>query len=1309
MKMNGKQLLPLLLALVLCLSLLPTVSAEEIKIIEPEEPALIDIIEPLESKEPEPEAELQATRTLVDSGPCGDDLTWKFFSDGEMVIFGEGDMWDEEYSEWEGDYESYQNWWKYNKDTNKITIKSGVTGIGSFAFDHFNAKEVSLPSSLKTIGKCAFRYCQNLRQITIPSGVTDIMGASFSNCSNLNAVVFKGNFPQMHTTYLWFDGDDVVDDDVNPFYKTTAMAVYPDGNSSYSGNMQNYGGKLTWVSSTQAAAKKPIATLDPVDQKTKAHNTVNFKAHGIGLDVSYQWQCRVSPDRGWFDADLEGAQTSTLTVTSEAKREGYQYRCKISNGNGSAYTQPATLSVLPVIDQQPTRLRVPSGETAVFRVEVSGPDLLYQWQYLTPEGTSWVNCTSEGNKTAELKIPSKFSRDQFLFRCKITSTHGKVTSKYAELRVTPGVTTQPKDASCYVGDSASFRVKASGADRYQWQYREKNSSSWYVITSSDYSGTDTDTLYVPVTVKRDGMQYRCKLTNEGGSTYTDTVTLHVKPTVTAQPANRSIYPGNNAKFTVTAVGANPSYQWQYFDSASGKWYVLRNGSGQTDYKGCSTKTLTVPAKSSRNGIQYRCKISNSFGVSYSTPAVLTVCAVTQPKDASCYVGDTASFCVKASETDSYQWQYYSQSQGVWYVVTSSDYSGMNTDTLRVPVTAARDGMQYRCKLKNSDDTTYTKTVTLHVKPTVTAQPANRSIYPGNNAKFTVTAVGANPSYQWQYFDSASGKWYVLRNGSGQTDYKGCSTKTLTVPAKSSRNGIQYRCKISNSFGVSYSTPAVLTVCAVTQPKDASCYVGDTASFCVKASETDSYQWQYYSQSQGVWYVVTSSDYSGMNTDTLRVPVTAARDGMQYRCKLKNSDDTTYTKTVTLHVKPTITSQPVDRSTSYAGASYFAVKASGPNLQYQWQYLGASTGKWYNLSEGNSYNGDFSGTTGNRLRVPGKLSRDGMQFRCRIRNDYGTVYTNTVSLSVSSTMNKAPLAEFDKRPADFMDVAEFYSIQLYLNLELSEFDVINLQKYEWQYYDTSSGSWKKQPGDAYDGGGGCTLNLPYEAKYHGRQFRLKMTSQYGVGYSKPLTLKLDPIITTQPATTVINPGESFTVSVKASGSNLKYQWYWAPYDSHEYYILDGKTSSSLTVKTKTIDDAQKSYLCVVTGANGSVLSEAVYPKIKRAILNQPKSTTVQYGKKAEFTIRAEGNDELLELGVLHYGWQYYDSSAKKWVDIPYGDGTKYTVQHLYSSCESVLTVNSGKLGDLSSLSIRCRVFCNGTVVNTSNTAKLTIQR
>ena len=1122
MKMNGKQLLPLLLALVLCLSLLPTVSAEEIKIIEPEEPALIDIIEPLESKEPEPEAELQATRTLVDSGPCGDDLTWKFFSDGEMVIFGEGDMWDEEYSEWEGDYESYQNWWKYNKDTNKITIKSGVTGIGSFAFDHFNAKEVSLPSSLKTIGKCAFRYCQNLRQITIPSGVTDIMGASFSNCSNLNAVVFKGNFPQMHTTYLWFDGDDVVDDDVNPFYKTTAMAVYPDGNSSYSGNMQNYGGKLTWVSSTQAAAKKPIATLDPVDQKTKAHNTVNFKAHGIGLDVSYQWQCRVSPDRGWFDADLEGAQTSTLTVTSEAKREGYQYRCKISNGNGSAYTQPATLSVLPVIDQQPTRLRVPSGETAVFRVEVSGPDLLYQWQYLTPEGTSWVNCTSEGNKTAELKIPSKFSRDQFLFRCKITSTHGKVTSKYAELRVTPGVTTQPKDASCYVGDSASFRVKASGADRYQWQYREKNSSSWYVITSSDYSGTDTDTLYVPVTVKRDGMQYRCKLTNEGGSTYTDTVTLHVKPTVTAQPANRSIYPGNNAKFTVTAVGANPSYQWQYFDSASGKWYVLRNGSGQTDYKGCSTKTLTVPAKSSRNGIQYRCKISNSFGVSYSTPAVLTVCAVTQPKDASCYVGDTASFCVKASETDSYQWQYYSQSQGVWYVVTSSDYSGMNTDTLRVPVTAARDGMQYRCKLKNSDDTTYTKTVTLHVKPT-------------------------------------------------------------------------------------------------------------------------------------------------------------------------------------------ITSQPVDRSTSYAGASYFAVKASGPNLQYQWQYLGASTGKWYNLSEGNSYNGDFSGTTGNRLRVPGKLSRDGMQFRCRIRNDYGTVYTNTVSLSVSSTMNKAPLAEFDKRPADFMDVAEFYSIQLYLNLELSEFDVINLQKYEWQYYDTSSGSWKKQPGDAYDGGGGCTLNLPYEAKYHGRQFRLKMTSQYGVGYSKPLTLKLDPIITTQPATTVINPGESFTVSVKASGSNLKYQWYWAPYDSHEYYILDGKTSSSLTVKTKTIDDAQKSYLCVVTGANGSVLSEAVYPKIKRAILNQPKSTTVQYGKKAEFTIRAEGNDELLELGVLHYGWQYYDSSAKKWVDIPYGDGTKYTVQHLYSSCESVLTVNSGKLGDLSSLSIRCRVFCNGTVVNTSNTAKLTIQR
>ena len=96
-----------------------------------------------------------ATRTVVDSGFCGAEvlnLTWTMYSDGELVIEGDGAMQNYPWGAVEAP------WRKYSTDGSKnliktITVCEGVTSIGYDAFDfkqrHYT--RVNLPASLEYI------------------------------------------------------------------------------------------------------------------------------------------------------------------------------------------------------------------------------------------------------------------------------------------------------------------------------------------------------------------------------------------------------------------------------------------------------------------------------------------------------------------------------------------------------------------------------------------------------------------------------------------------------------------------------------------------------------------------------------------------------------------------------------------------------------------------------------------------------------------------------------------------------------------------------------------------------------------------------------------------------------------------------------------------------------------------------------------------------------------------------------------------------------------------------------------------------
>ena len=373
-----------------------------------------------------------------------------------------------------------------------------------------------------------------------------------------------------------------------------------------------------------------------------------------------------------------------------------------------------------------------------------------------------------------------------------------------------------------------------------------------------------------------------------------------KAVVSVQPESVTAEEGSTAEFRVEAEGGYLSYQWQYRRSESGSWCNSTSA-------GNKTATLSVPATAARSGFQFRCKVSNGryAKAAYSKAATLTVTVTQppvisrQPKDANAAIGSTVSFTVKSPNSGlSYQWQYRRSPSGLW---NNSSSEGAKTATLTLTATEARDGFQFRCKVRNAIGTTVSDAATLRVGRTavITAQPESTSVGLNKWAHFSVEAEGDELSYQWQFrTDPWSRTWYNSTAASAKTP-------NMTVRATEARNGYQYRCKVTNFIGTVYSEPAGLSVIwkpeIWEQPYDVEIPAGEEATFFVGAEGYGlSYQWQYLAPGYSRWRNCTSD---GATTEEMIVIAQTFRNGFRFRCRITNDAGTVYTEPVTLTVLP----------------------------------------------------------------------------------------------------------------------------------------------------------------------------------------------------------------------------------------------------------------------------------------------------------------------------------------------------------------------------------------------------------------------
>ena len=129
-----------------------------------------------------------STDMLSVSATDNSNIKWSFDSKtGTLTISGTGEM--DDYNE----HDIKAPWKKYNNYMTNIIIENGITSIGNYAFRCSETFNITIPNSVKNIGKGAFAYCKNLTNVTIPNGVTSINYYTFDFCNSLTNITIPNS------------------------------------------------------------------------------------------------------------------------------------------------------------------------------------------------------------------------------------------------------------------------------------------------------------------------------------------------------------------------------------------------------------------------------------------------------------------------------------------------------------------------------------------------------------------------------------------------------------------------------------------------------------------------------------------------------------------------------------------------------------------------------------------------------------------------------------------------------------------------------------------------------------------------------------------------------------------------------------------------------------------------------------------------------------------------------------------------------------------------------------------------------------
>ncbi|MBR6953721.1 MAG: leucine-rich repeat protein, partial [Clostridia bacterium] len=165
-------------------------------------------------------------REIIDSGTCGDGLTWTLDDAGTLTISGSGYMEGYSIDYIDGADITTAPW---GTNVRNIVFAGNVYSIGGSAFcGNKGLTSVTIPASVNDVSWGAFYGCTGLTSVTMEEGVTDIHGSAFLGCTALTQVTLSKSVESIGTEA--FRGcsslTDLRVDPANPYYASQGGALF---------------------------------------------------------------------------------------------------------------------------------------------------------------------------------------------------------------------------------------------------------------------------------------------------------------------------------------------------------------------------------------------------------------------------------------------------------------------------------------------------------------------------------------------------------------------------------------------------------------------------------------------------------------------------------------------------------------------------------------------------------------------------------------------------------------------------------------------------------------------------------------------------------------------------------------------------------------------------------------------------------------------------------------------------------------------------------------------------------------------------
>lgn len=667
--------------------------------------------------------------------------------------------------------------------------------------------------------------------------------------------------------------------------------------------------------------------------------------------------------------------------------------------------------------------------------------------------------------------------------------------------------------------------------------------------------------------------------------------------------------GETQNLKVFVTGGSNEYQYQWYYSSSP---ILTTDSGWSEIAGANSDVLPIEnvttATTEGNAGYYYCKVFYGFNFSSSKKSERMSVVVDAAAPTVGNVQAAGTVCEGAELNMVAQYVENAQIRS-WY---HGDEMLTHGETYHLAHATSAAAGQYTFIATNACGTTTYGPYEISVTelPRIVTQPRSAALCGGDDLTFRVVATGDNLEYQW-YYDGAT---YPSVN---------TTSTTSTLVIEDAESDPQF---YSNTFYVQVSN-ACATVTSISvgtivsevpsivgNPLPETVCAGTTVELSADATtnyptDTLTYQW-----------ILNDEPVAGMNTNIISFEMDSAHMGNWY-CEFTNGCGTVSSNLAYVSVKmpPVVETQPHETEVCEGEPFSLDTKVTGYQpITYTWQKDNGDGAAFTNIT--------MTGMEGVNASVLSAATANEVHehyYFCIASNECGSVHTDTVFVNVNQHITVYPATLGNFSLCSGVDTIISIADRIYEGATHLEADELESITFAW-HKEGSDVIISETPELAF-----ANVNDDIAGYY-----LCDITNACGTESCERFYVSVieSPVITVQPQDLDVCTGGSISLSITATGDDLRYSWY-----------RDGEfLNNNVTYSAPTVDAAYGGqYHCVVTSqlGCGAISSDVVTVTVgtNPVITWQPTPAIMSLceGEEYDLTMTATGEG-------VHYQW--YNNGA-----------------------------------------------------------------